>query len=134
MRTAVDSTVLFDVLRGDRKFGEASREALRRAYDAGALVCCDVVWAELRAHFQAEGAFGEAVELLGLRFEGTGPEASALAGRLWRERGAGRAAGQRVAAAYLVGAHAQLQAEALLTRDAAFFRKAFRSLKVVVPG
>jgi predicted nucleic acid-binding protein len=57
MKTAVDSSVLLDVLGADPEFGEASREALRSAHDAGALVACEVVWAEARtASSPATGA------------------------------------------------------------------------------
>ena len=45
MKTAVDSSVLLDVLGADTRFGERSREALRTAYNAGALVACEIVWA-----------------------------------------------------------------------------------------
>jgi hypothetical protein len=69
MKTAVDSSVLLDVLGADPRFGGRSREALRAAYDAGALVACDVVWAEVRAHFPSDAEFEQAVGLLGIRFE-----------------------------------------------------------------
>jgi hypothetical protein len=61
MRTAVDSSVLLDVLGADPRFGARSREALRTAYDAGALVACEVVWAEVRAHFAGGDEFQRAL-------------------------------------------------------------------------
>ena len=85
MKTAVDSSVLLDVLGADTRFGERSREALRTAYNAGALVACEIVWAEVRAHFLTDAEFHEVLGLLGVRFEALSPEAAALAGRLWRE-------------------------------------------------
>jgi hypothetical protein len=51
MRTGVDSSILLDVLKPDPQFAERSWQALRRAYEAGALLACDVVWAEVTAHF-----------------------------------------------------------------------------------
>jgi hypothetical protein len=84
VKTAVDSSVLIDVLLGDTRFGPASREALRAAYGAGALVACDVVWAEVRACFPADEPFAEAMELIGVGFDAVEPEAAALAGELWR--------------------------------------------------
>ncbi len=54
MRTAVDSSVLIDVAGSDLRFGQKSRAALRLAYDTGSLVACEVVWAEVRAHYRSD--------------------------------------------------------------------------------
>ncbi len=59
MKTALDSSVLLDFLGSDPTFGQKSRDALRSAYDAGALVACDMVWAEVRAHFPTDKSFHE---------------------------------------------------------------------------
>ncbi|MBI2469542.1 MAG: PIN domain-containing protein [Candidatus Rokubacteria bacterium] len=135
MKTAVDSSVLLDVLGADSRFGEVSRQALRTAYDAGALVACDVVWAEVRAHFPADEAFAAALGLLGVRFEPLSPEAALAAGRLWREsRQGGKGGRSRVVADFLIGAHALFQAEALLTRDRGFYRQYFQDLRLIDPG
>lgn len=134
MKTAVDSSVLLDVLGADPVFGERSREALRKAYDSGALVACDIVWAEVRAHFSTDPAFDDAVGVLGVRFDPISSEAATLAGRLWREsRLVRRSSRDRVVADYLVGAHAVTQADMLLTRDRGFYRRGFR-VRIVDPA
>jgi predicted nucleic acid-binding protein len=131
MKTAVDSSVLLDVLGADTRFGERSREALRTAYNAGALVACEIVWAEVRAHFLTDAEFHEVLGLLGVRFEALSPEAAALAGRLWREsRVARQLSRNRVVADFLIGAQ---QADALLTRDRGFYRRGFR-VRIIDPA
>ena len=135
MKTAVDSSVLLDVLGADPEFGERSREALRAAYDSGALLVCDVVWAEVRAHFPDDESFQEGLAILGVRFDSISWEAARLAGRLWREhRRKTQLPRARLVPDFLVGAHARLQSDGLLTRDRGFYRHYFLRLRVIDPS
>jgi hypothetical protein len=135
MKTAVDTSVLLDVFGADPQHGERSREALRASYRNGALLVCDVVWAEVRAHFEKEDDFREVMNLLGVRFDPMSVQAAALAGDVWRtHRVRSRAARSRVVADLLIGAHARLQADGLLTRDRGFYREYFSGLEVIDPS
>ena len=62
---------------------------MRAAYDGGALVACEVVWAEVRAHFPSDAELEQSLALLRVRFESISSEAAAMAGRLWRESAKG---------------------------------------------
>jgi predicted nucleic acid-binding protein len=127
--------VLLDVLGADPAFGERSREALRIAYNAGALLACDVVWAEVRAHFRSDESFAETVALLGVQFDPISPDAARLAGRLWREHRTKHPTPRgRLIPDFLIGAHARVQADALLTRDCGFYRRYFSGLRVIDPS
>ncbi len=135
MKTAVDSSVLLDVLTADREFGELSREALRHAFDRGALVACEVVWSEVRAHFADDASFQEALDVLAIHFEPMTPAAAEAAGDRWRrycrEHPRPR---PRVVADFLIAAHALHQADALLARDRGFYRQAFAGLELLDPA
>lgn len=137
MKTAIDTSVLLDVFGADPAFGEASREALRNAYDSGALLASDVVWAEVRANFASGEAFDAAIDSLGVQFDPTSRDAASLAGQLWR---ASRRSAKgpepsrdRVVADFLVGAHAMLQSDALLARDRGHYRDHFKGLRLIDP-
>ncbi|MDQ7841931.1 MAG: PIN domain-containing protein [bacterium] len=93
-----------------------------------------MVWAEVRAHFPGDDAFDEALASLGVQFDPVSAQAAIAAGKLWREHRKGaRLARDRVVADFLVGAHARLQADALLTRDRGFYRRYFAGLSIIDP-
>ncbi len=75
----------------------------------------------------------DALAEFGVRYVPTTLQAAVRAGhmqRRFRDRGGRR---ERVVADFLVGAHAMMQCQALITRDAGFFRDYFKGLKVIVP-
>ncbi len=134
MITAVDSSVLLDVLTDAPTRAAASLEALRRALRSGPLVACPVVWAEVRAFFADAGRMKEAFASAGIGFDPFDEESSNLAGAIWQlyRRQGGRRT--RLVADFLIGAHAQVRAQRLLTRDRGFFRRYFDALEVIEPA
>lgn len=134
MITAVDTSVLLDVFVADPKFGAGSREALRTCAREGRLVACAVVWAEVAASFGDAPLARGTLERLGVEFsaiEKTTAVAAGLVFRDYRRRGGGR---QRVVPDFLVGAHAEANADRLLTRDRGFYRSYFAGLVILDPS
>lgn len=138
---AVDSNVLIDFIGNDAVAADAADLALRRALAGGPVVACEVVLAEVVAGLGHGSAVLDALEELGVDFSPLEQRSAVRAGEMQRrylERrraaGATAAAGsRRVLADFLVGAHALLQCQGLITRDAGFFRDYFKGLKLIVP-
>lgn len=135
VRTAVDSSILFDVLLPDPRFGEASAEVLRKSIDSGAVVACEIVWAEVRASFPNDELFVEALDKLGVQFDPIVKVSAQLAGSLWRQyRSAKGSKREHLIPDFLIGAHALHQADILMCRDRGFYRRYFSKLKIIDPS
>ena len=134
MITAVDTNVLLDVFGADESFGELSAAAVRSCSREGRLVACEVVWAELASVFPSPEEAAESLDRVPVDFSAVEQATALSAGEVWREyrrRGGTRT---RLVADFLVGAHARLQADRLLTRDRGFYRSYFADLEIVEPA
>jgi len=90
MITAVDTSVLLDVLSGDPRHGPGSRAALERSLCEGRLVAHEVVWAEVLAAYDDPAEGRGALDRIGIGYEAGGPEVAILAARAWRRAGGPR--------------------------------------------
>ena len=136
---AVDSNVLIDFIGDDQNAAAAADAALRRALAGGPVVACEVVVAEVVAGLGDGSIVIEALEEIGIEFSALELRAAVRAGEMQRRyaerRLAAREPGEaaRTVPDFLIGAHALLQCQALITRDASFFRNYFKGLKIIVP-
>ncbi len=134
MITAVDTNVLCDYFGADRTFGPSSKEAIGSCLAEGRLVACEVVLAEVTAFFSSSSAAFEGIRGIGVEFDPISLQATLAAGTTWREyrqRGGRR---EHLVPDFLIGAHALLQADRLLTRDRGFYRAYFSRLRILDPA
>jgi len=135
VRTAIDTSVLLDVLVDDPVHARASEDALRTAAGEGALLVSECVLAELTPAFGNEAALDEFLSDLQLQFVPSSRESAVLAGSMFRSYLARRSsrAGGRVVADFLIGAHARCLADRLLARDRGYYRDYFKGLRLLEP-
>lgn len=157
MRTAVDTNVLLDLLAGDEAAIVAAREALAGALAGGSLVICPVVYAELAASFQDADTLARFLGSIQLQLESFSTDALVQSALAWREYarrrgrevqcpqcgrrseprcpgcGAALSWRQHIIPDFLVGGHAAVQADRLLTRDPRYYRRHFPSVTMVSP-
>jgi predicted nucleic acid-binding protein len=132
--SAVDSSVILDVLTNDPSFAEGSEQVLRKASNEGRLVICECVLAEI---YPALGDSTRCDELLTdwqLDFVPSSRESAELAGANFSRHLARGGKQGRVVADFLIGAHAQLNADRLISRNRGYVRDYFDELTVLDPA
>ncbi len=134
MITALDTNVLLDVLLPNEHFVDAAIGVIESGARAGSLVICELVYAELCGHFSNKidcDFFLKDNEIEVVNLSG---QACFLASRTWRQyrkQGGNRT---RILPDFLIGAHAQLQASRLISRDSVFYQKLFPQLIILDPA
>ena len=133
MVTAVDTSVLLDVLLNDPQHASASIAALRRGSVEGSLILCEIVLAEL-APTLAPAEMPQFLSDWNLTFVPSSQSSAILAGEMFRtylQRGGKRG---RVLPDFLLAAHAQTHAQRLLARDRGYYRDYFKQLQLWDPS
>jgi len=132
--TAVDTSVLLDIFFNEPVFCPLSIEALRSSLEAGPVMACDVVWAEVRAVFGDDEAAARALAGFPVTYSAIDARTASRAGAAWGVNRKGDGPRERVIADFLIGAHALEHADRLLTRDRGFHRRAFAGLVIIDPS
>ena len=156
MITAVDTNIILDVLIPGEPFGESSKMLLDRHLSKGKLIISEVVFAELAAGFLSEQELRFFLSDTGMALVYSNEKSLFLAGSRWAEY-CRRAAKNRfscgkcgyafemlcpqcaaaltkrlhVLADFLIGAHAIVNADCILSRDLGVYKTYFGDLNVV---
>ena len=132
MKTAVDSSVLFDIVKGAP--GAASAQAaLETALAQGSVCVCAVVVAELGRYFANEHDLRDFLADCQIDHDPLTMDSALEAARIMRAYARNKGPRERVAPDFLIGAHALRQTDGLLSCDTGFYRQYFEGLTVTAP-
>ena len=131
MISAIDTNILLDVFLPDKRFAAGSGMLLKLGYDEGALIICDIVYAELVPQFGNRRKLDDTLATINVSLSSSDVDIAFLAGERWghyRKSGGKR---KRIITDFLIGAHAATKAERFLTRDRGFYESYFPELQIL---
>jgi predicted nucleic acid-binding protein len=131
MISALDSSIILDVLIANPRFFESSEALLRRATAEGKLVVGECVLAEIAPAFDDENALREFLADWQIEFVPSSIESATLAGGNFAKYLLRGSRTGRIVVDFLIGAHAVFHADRLLARDRGFLRDYFSELTVL---
>ena len=130
---ALDSSVLIDLL-ADGPQADAAEACLRQCLSAGPVVICEVALAEVCSALRDGSEALAVLEEMSIRFSPLEAKSALRAGEMQRRYRQRAGAHDRAAPDFLIGAHALLQCNGLMTRVDRFYRDYFKGLKLIVPA
>jgi len=128
--TALDTSVILDVISDDKTHAKRSLTAIRKASSEGSLVICECVLAEIRPALPEPDVEKLLEDWL---LKPSTKESALLAGAMYQKYLGRSRAPSRVLPDFLIGAHAQVHCDRLLARDRGYYRDYFHGLELMEP-
>jgi len=116
MKTALDTSVILDVITDDPTWADASESMLVEAYDLGVLVIGECVLAEITPALRPQD-LQSFLDEWRIQFLPTSKAAAMRAGRMYQEYLQRSTLVKRVVPDFLIGAHALEHTGRLVARD-----------------
>ena len=113
----VDTNVLLDVIGADKKFGQASKQALSECSKGGVLIINPVVFAEVGAYLDSLEEIDSFLPDSLFRRDALPWEAAFLAGKAFARYKKSGGTKKRMLADFLIGAHAAVMGFGIISRD-----------------
>ena len=154
MITAIDTNILLDILIPGSEHSTASKSLADKHNADGQLIIGDVVYAELSSQFASGQELKAFLKDTSIRLVNSHEAALVIAGERWKryakarsnrlqcpscgtrlaaqcsECGKAISARQHIISDFLIGAHALVHADLILTRDRGFYRTYFKDLRI----
>ena len=154
MRAAVDTNILLDILIVDKKHFADSKNVIDAYIGQGQLIISEVVYAELACQFASESELKDFLATTSIKLVHSNEKALALAGERWKGYSKRKkkelqcsecgkfvtlhcehcnsiiSSRQRMVSDFIIGAHALIHAELLLSRDRGFYKTYFKDIDV----
>ena len=154
MISATDTNILLDLLQPLGPRVDEAERILDEARRTGALIVCEPVYAEVAAHFEQPAEADRFFASTNIRLVPSDPPVMHRAAAAWRAYTRRRPGGlvcpacgaeqavacercnaqlrprQHIVADFLIGAHAVVNADRLLSRDRGFYRTYFPELRL----
>ncbi len=152
MITAVDTNILLDILIPNQVHLKPSIQKLEKASKKGKLIICEIVFAELASQFESLSELNIFLNDTLIEIGWSNKESLFLASRLWMDylkqspkKRSCPECGKRIDIRcpqcdsrlnlprrmlndFIIGSHAKIHTDALLTRDRGFYKNYFSSL------
>ncbi len=130
--TAVDTSILLKILKKESD-ADLALHALETAASLGAVLVCPIVIAELGRFFKSNDLLTSFLNDAHLTPSPIDTATALQAAGIMRNYAKNKGDKSRIAADFLIGAHAMTHAHQLLTSDTGFMRQYFKTLKVIHP-